>query len=130
MAKVRKRKKGSTDDDDTNCFKIMFLLMNTDKPMTLSQISKETEIQANLVFYYLKSLKKKHLAIETEDKTYSCQPFLLDGDVLEDIDSLLMIIIKLLAKEMQIKNRTEKELGVAVLENLKMYIDVFDIVVT
>lgn len=130
MAKVKKRKKNSIDEDDTNCFKIMFLLMNSDSPLTLSQISKETKIVANLVFYYLKTLKKKHLVLETDNKTYSCQPFLLDEDILEDIDNLLMIIIKLLAKEIQIENRTEKELGEAVLENLKMYIDVFDIEVT
>ena len=124
MAKVKKRK--NADEYDTSIFRIMFLLVNSDRFLSVSEISNATDLRPNLVCYHLNVLKKKHLVLE-DGETYSCQPFLRDEDILEDIDNLLMLIIKIFAGNMVIESPTEKELGKAVLENLRIYLDVFEI---
>jgi hypothetical protein len=52
---------------------------------------------------------------------------LKDEEILEDIDNLLIMIIKIFARNMDIENPTERKLGRAVLNNLRMYLEVFEI---
>ena len=127
--KTKVKKRENVEDDDTN-FKIMFSLINAEKPLTLTEISNDVELQPNLVFYHLKNLKKKYIVLETEDKEYYCQPFITDDYVMEDIDSLLIMIIKTITREIERDDDiTEKKLGEAVLENLKMYMKIFELIV-
>lgn len=122
--KVRKREELS--EDDSNSFAIMFTLINAEKPLTLSGIAHEIKLPANLVFYHIKSLKERHLILETDDKQYTCQPIFLE-DASEDLDALMMLMIKTIAREMIIDNPTEKTLSDAVIENLRMYLKRFEI---
>lgn len=126
MAKARVRKKENLDEDDSNRFSIMFTLINAEKSMTLSEISKQIELPANLVFYHIKSLKEQYLILETDDKKYTCQPIFLE-DASEDLDMLLMLIIKTICREIIIENPTEKTLSEAVIENLRVYLKRFEI---
>lgn len=118
------KKKTTADDDDTR-FRIMFILIHAQKPMTLSQIAKLVELPANLVFYHIGKLKDEYLVLEHEDKKYTCQ-LILQEEESEDLEALVLIIIRLLAKELIVDNRTEKNLGRAILENLKMYLQIFE----
>ena len=126
MNKTRVGKKIDVDDD-TNVVKIMFTLIHTEEPITLSAISKQTEIPANLVFYHLKNLIKDSIVLETEEKTYYCQPILNDNEENEDLEALMMVMIRMLIREIKIDNPTERKLGKAVLNNLKMYMQLFEL---
>lgn len=123
MKKIKKKQ--ISDDEDTR-FKIMFILIHAEEPQTLTEISKQVELQPNLVFYHLKKLIDDHLVLETDDKKYMCQPILLECQS-EDLDALIMVIIRLLARELVISNPTEKELARAVLNNLKVYMNIFEL---
>jgi len=126
MNKTRVGKKIDVDDD-TNVVKIMFTLIHTEEPITLSAISKQTEIPANLVFYHLKNLITNSIVLETEEKTYYCQPILNDNEENEDLEALMMVMIRMLIREIKIDNPTERKLGKAVLNNLKMYMQLFEL---
>jgi DNA-binding transcriptional ArsR family regulator len=103
----------------------MFLLIHSDKSLSLSQISEIIELPANLVFYHLKKLKEEYLVLEDKNKRYTCQPILRDEES-EDLEALILVIIRLLAKELKVEKKTEKTLSKAVLENLKMYLQIFE----
>jgi len=118
-------KKKTTADDDGTRFKIMFMLIHASKPLSLSQIAEITEQPANLIFYHIKKLKDDSLILEDKNKRYTCQP-ILQEEQSEDLEALILVIIRLLARELKIKNKTEKTLSRAVLENLKMYMQIFE----
>jgi len=125
MNKTRVSKKADVDDD-TNIVKIIFVLVNADGVISFSDIVKQTNLPSNLVSYHLKNLKDKHIVLETNGG-YRCQPFLNDENVSEDLDSLMTLIIKTMAREMIIKEPTMRELSTAVIENLKLYVELFDL---
>jgi predicted ArsR family transcriptional regulator len=122
--KVKKREK--LDEDDSNRFAIMFTLIKAEKPITLSEIAKEINLPANLVFYHLQNLKEHYLVLETGDKKYTCQPVFKD-DTSEDLDMLILLMIKTIARELEIDTYDEKVLSEAVIENLMAYIKIFEI---
>lgn len=126
MAKPKVRKRENLDEEDSNRFAIMFTLINAEKPMTLSEIAKEIDLPTNLVFYHLKGLKEQYLVLEIDDKKYTCQPIFLE-DASEDLDMLMMLIIKAIARDIVIDDPTEKTLSEAVIENLRMYLKRFEI---
>lgn len=126
MGKPSVKKRNEVDEDDSNSFAIMFTLINAEKPMTLSEVAKELDIPANLVFYHIKILKKRHLILETGDKQYTCQPIFLE-DASEDLDMLMLLMIKIIVREIIIESPTEKTLSKAVIENLRMYLKRFEI---
>jgi len=125
MNKTRVGKKIDVDDD-TNIVKIIFVLVNTDGVLSFSDIVKQTGLQSNLVSYHLKNLKDKHIVLEENGK-YRCQPFLNDDNVSEDLDSLMGLIIKIMSREMVIEEPTMRKLSTAVIENLKLYVELFDL---
>lgn len=126
---MKAKKRENPSEDDSKSFAIMFTLINSERPMSLSEIAKETGLQANHVFYYLDKLQKDCLIVEGDDKCYSCQPFFKDEDMIEDIDNLLMMIIKIFAKNMNLENQnpSAKRLFKVVLANLRMYLEVFEL---
>lgn len=125
MAKsVRKRE--NLSEDDSNSFAIMFTLIKAEKPISLVEISKKIDLPTNLVSYHLKNLKDRYLVLETEDKKYTCQPVLI-GDNQEDLDALFLIMIKLICNDLEIENPTEATLRDAVIENLRMYVKLFEL---
>ena len=126
MNKTRVGKK-TIVDDDTNIVKIMFTLVHAKKPITLSAIAKQTDIPANLVFYHLKNLIKDSIVLETEEKTYYCQPILNDNEENEDLEALMMVMIRMLIREIKIEHPTERKLGKAILNNLRMYMQLFEL---
>jgi len=126
MPRPNVRKKERISEDETNAFTIVFTLIHSEEPMSLSEISKEIELPANLVFYHLKNLKERNIVLETEDKKYTCQP-ILKCDASEDLDALIFLMIKTIAREIEIEKPTETTLRDAVIENLRMYIKLFEI---
>ena len=71
-------------------------------------------------------LKDKYLVLETDDKKYYCQP-MFRGDSMDDLDSLMMVLIKMMVKEIITDVATERELGKAVLANLRLYMQMFEL---
>ena len=121
------KKKEGPSDDDSNRLRIMFSLIHADNSLTLSEIAKETELPANLVFYHLKELKSQYLVLEVDEKRYQCQP-ILHEDESEDLDALMILLIKQLARSIVIEDEpTEKMLAEAVMNNLKMYQEIFEL---
>ena len=127
MTRRKLRKKENQKDDDSNRFAILLILINSDKPLSLSEISKNLDLPTNLIFYHLKSLKKEHIILENEDKRYTCQPFFKDEDLIDDIDALLLMIIKIFSRNIEIDRPTEKHLFRAVMDNLRIYLDIFEV---
>ncbi len=125
MAKSVKKRE-NLSEDDSNSFAIIFTLIKAEKPMSLSEIAKQIDLQTNLVFYHLKNLQERHLVIETEDKKYTCQP-IFTGDTSEDLEALMLLMIKTIAREIIIEDPTETTLSDAVIENLRAYVKVFEI---
>jgi len=125
MNKTRVGKKTEVDDD-TNIVKIIFILVNADGVLSFSDVVKQTGLPSNLVSYHLKNLKEKHIVLETNGG-YRCQPFLNDEHISEDLDNLMTLMIKTMAREMIIKEPTMRKLSTAVIENLKLYVELFDL---
>lgn len=122
--KVKKRE--NLSEEDSNSFAIMFTLIKAENPLSLSEISKEIDLPTNLVFYHIKNLKERYLIIETEDKKYICQPVLV-GENQDDLDALFLIMIRLICNDLEIENPTEETLREAVIENLRMYVKLFEL---
>lgn len=122
--KVKKREK--LDEADSNRFAIMFTLIKAEGPIALSKIAKEINLPANLVFYHLQNLKEHYLVLETGDKKYTCQ-HVFKEDTSEDLDMLILLMIKTIARELDIDAFDEKVLSEAVIENLRAYIKIFEI---
>jgi len=124
-AKIKKRR--NVEEDDTSAVRIMFVLMNSDKYLTCSEIAKEAEMSATLAFHHLKYLKKGYLVMEDENKKYGCQQFFKDEDLIDDIDSLLIMILKIFSKNIDTEKTGDKKFFRAVLSNLKMYLEIFEL---
>ena len=127
MSRPNVRKKESLNEDETNAFTIVFTLINSKEPMYLSEIAKEIDLPANLVFYHIKILMDKSIVLETKDKKYDVQSFFKNNVVSENLDSLIFVMIKIIATELlkDSVNLTETELGKAVINNLDMYLHTF-----
>ena len=126
MAKQSVKKRENLSEDDSNSFAIMFTLIHAEEPISLSEISKGVDLPTNLVFYHIKNLKDRYLVIETEDKKYTCQPVLI-GENQEDLDALFLIMIKLMLHDLVIEDPTESTLREAIVENLRMYVKLFEL---
>lgn len=129
MKNTKVKKKKQLSEDDSNQFAIMFTLINSEEPLTLSEISKKIELQPNLTFYHINVLKEKNLIIESSDKKYDCQPIFQERPS-EDLDMLMMLIIRLIAHNLVIDNPSEKQLSDAVLENLRTYMEIYELEIT
>jgi len=123
-----KKKKESLEVDSTR-FKILFTLIRNDNSMTLTEIAKETKIDKELVFHHLPKLKKDHLLLELDDKTYIAQPLFYEDDVMEDLNSLMKILVKIMLRELKedMKGFPSDEIEKAVQNNLELFIQTFSI---
>ena len=92
------REKQELVETDSTRFKILFTLIRNDNPMTLTEIAKETKLDKELVFHHLPKLKKDNLLLELNDKTYIAQPLFYEDDVMEDLNSLMKILIKIMTR--------------------------------
>lgn len=115
------------NNDYSTRLKIIITLMKKEEPMTLTEIAKETKLDKELVFHHLPKLKEDWLIAELENKTYACQSFFYDGDVLEDLNNLMKVIVKMILKEIkqEIPDIPEDELEKAVKNNLEVFIQTF-----
>ena len=132
MKKTSIKKRKNLSDEDSNSFAIILTLINSKEPMHLSEIAKEVKLPRNLVFYYLKKLKDEHIVLEFNDKRYDVQYFLKDKNVSDDIDALIIVISKIIARELleTMDNPNEEELSNAVIANLRTYIQAFELEVS
>ena len=125
MNKTKIKKRETPEEKATNQTLIMFVLTHTNTPKNLSELSKDIEQPTNLTFYHIQELKKKHLILETDDKKYTCQP-LLQGENSENLDDLLMVMIRILIKDLVLpEDITLRQLEKAVVNNLTTYIENF-----
>lgn len=124
--KVRKRE--SINEDATSRLKIMFVLINSEKPMKLANIWKETGLSQQLVSHHLEKLVEEYIILENEDGTYSCQPFFQDESVVENLDGLMEIIVRIVFQNIELpEDATSKDIEKAVQAVLRMYIQMFGI---
>ena len=123
------REKQELVETDSTRFKILFTLIRNDNPMTLTEIAKETKLDKELVFHHLPKLKKDNLLLELNDKTYIAQPLFYEDDVMEDLNSLMKILIKIMLRELKedMKGFPPEEIEKAVKNNLELFIQTFSI---
>ena len=109
-------------------FKIMFVLINSKKPLKLAEIWKEAELSEQLVSHHLKNLIDEYLVLETDDGRYICQPFLQDEMVVETLDSLMEAIVRIVFQNMDIPEKiTKGKMESSVQALFKIYINMFGI---
>ena len=118
-----------TNNDYSTRLKIIYALMRNKEPMTLTEIARETKLDKELVFHHLPKLKEDWVIAELENKTYSCQSFVYDDDITEDLNNLMKVIVKIILREIkqEIPDIPEDELEKAVKNNLEAFIQTFAI---
>ena len=123
------KKKTYTTLDDSTRFKILFTLIQKNDPMRLTDIAKETKLSEPLVFHHLPKLKEDGLIGELDDKTYICQPFFYDKEIMEDLNSLMRVIVKIILREIKQENpgMIQDELEKSLKNNLEIFIQTFAI---
>ena len=85
-----------TNNVDPTRIKIAFYLYKLDKPATLSEISKASQISPQLLNHHLPKLIQEGIALQTEEagkKYYLLQPFYYDTGIMEAIYSTLTPIV-------------------------------------
>ena len=116
------------DRDDSTRFKIIFTLLRNDDPLTLTEISKQAELDKELVFHHLKKLKDDLLIAELEDKTYMAQPFFYEENIMEILNSQMKSIILTILRELQCSAEyNQEDLEKAIKNNLEIFIQTFSI---
>ena len=120
--------KKTIDSEDSTRFKIIFTLLRNDDPLTLTEISKQAELDKELVFHHLKKLKDDLLIAELEDKTYMAQPFFYEENIMEILNSQMKSIILTILRELQCSAEyNQEDLEKAIKNNLEMFIQTFSI---
>lgn len=113
------------NDEVSTRFKIMYALMQATKPLKITEIARQTGLVEPHVFYHLPKLIKDCLIIEAPEG-YSCQPFLLDTGIKEDLNNLMKVIVKVILREIHLPDgSTKKDLERAMMRNLEIYIQSF-----
>jgi len=109
-------------------FQIMESLIQKKQPMTLTEIADDCGLREPHVHYHMKELKELFLIIELENKKYTCQPFLIDQDILDDLNSLMKIIVKIIQRELETPDDTTTEKIVkSIIANLETFIRSFSV---
>lgn len=77
----------------------MSCLINSDEPLTLSQISKSSGVDKQLVFHHLPKMINQGLVLKhkNEDTKYDCQPALkneMAEQILESMEPIILLISK------------------------------------
>lgn len=105
--------KGWLPKESETIYRIMITLINSDEPIPLSQISKESGIDRQLVHHHLPSMIGKGLVIRYKDKKYWCQEALRNtNDILENMRSIIMFM------SMNVDSTQSDDHDRAVFENL------------
>ena len=116
-----------TNNDYSTRLKIIFQLRKSTQPMTLTELTKELQLDKELVFHHLKNLKEEFVVAELPDKTYTLQSFFYDDNTMEDLNGLMKLIITRILRELGETDYTEDQLGEALKNNLQLFIETFSI---
>ncbi|GAG93515.1 unnamed protein product [marine sediment metagenome] len=116
------------NDETTTRFKILYSLLRKNKPINLTDLAKELKLDKELVFHHLKKLKEDFLIAELDDKKYICHSFFYDDDVMEDLNNMMKVIVRIIMRGLkEDTDYTEEQLETAIKNNLEVFIQTFAI---
>lgn len=112
--------------EETTRYKIINTLLNKKNPINLTDLAKELHLDKELVFHHVKKMKEEYLIAELQDKTYILHSFFYDEDIMEDLNSLMKIIVKIILRELQEDTEyTQEAMETAIKNNLEIFIQNF-----